>query len=167
LANITEVTTNHTRDQGRVFWNQNDDNINDQLVALVATVADLETDQSAALSAAVSTLNTEDDSLQSQIDALGNSFASSQALSNGSTIAVGAQRLYPVTETGNVTGVILGVGTYAGQPITVINRSAFTVTFAAEATSNVAVPTVIGARLARHFVWDAANGPGGRWVQVV
>jgi hypothetical protein len=84
--------------------------------------------------------------------------AAPQALSSASTITTGAnQGSYPVTAAGNVTGVIMAAGAFAGQTLIVVNQSAFTVTFAAAGTSNVAdgVSDVIPALTARTFTWDA------------
>jgi hypothetical protein len=85
-----------------------------------------------------------------------------QPLANGSTIALGSGDgsnfgLYPVSETANVTGIILAVpANGAGTTITVVNESAFTVTFAASGTSHVAdgVSDVIPAQAARTFTYD-------------
>src|SRR6185312_6741920 len=75
--------------------------------------------------------------------------------SSGTLTYTGAAQV-TVAPTGNVTGIILAAGTVAGQVLTVINESAFTVTFAASGTSHVADGTsdVIAATTARKFVWD-------------
>ncbi len=84
---------------------------------------------------------------------------SPQALSNASTILVGTDGNYgaiPVTATGNVTGIILEAPTAAWSKITVVNQSAFTVTFAASGTSHVAdgVTSLIPMLSAQDFVYD-------------
>ena len=90
--------------------------------------------------------------------------ASPVSLSNASTITPPYAPTYaivPVTESGNVTGIILGkpTSTGAGQMITILNRSNFTVTFDVSGTSNVADGTsdVIPALCARTFVYDAST----------
>jgi hypothetical protein len=72
------------------------------------------------------------------------------------TSQIGAARVAP---TGNVTGVILGAGTVAGQTITVVNEAAFSITMAAAATSHVAdgVSTAIAANTAARFIWDSST----------
>lgn len=76
--------------------------------------------------------------------------------SSGTIASTGISRVNPA---GNITGVILAAGTYAGQMVTVINESAFTVTMATAATSKVADGTssVIAAKTARQHVWDAST----------
>lgn len=86
--------------------------------------------------------------------------ASPQALSGGSTIAVSAEYgSYPLTATGAVTGLILAAGTAAGGQVTLVNRSAYTLAFAAPGTSRVADGTsdAIPALAARSFTWDAGT----------
>ena len=87
--------------------------------------------------------------------ALGQS--SSAALANGGTINTSGTGVSRVNPTAAVTGVFLGVGVYAGQIVTVINESAFSITFAASGSSTVAdgVADVIPALTARGFVWDS------------
>lgn len=85
--------------------------------------------------------------------------AGSQALSNGSTITPNtAYGSYPVTATAAVTGLIIAAGTYAGQVLKVLNTSAFSLTFAAAATSHVADGTsdVIAADTAATFTWSGS-----------
>jgi len=79
-----------------------------------------------------------------------------QALSNGSTITFAGSLSVPVTASGNVTGLILAANAAGGQLLIVNNESAFTLTFAAAGTSNVAdgASDVIAALTARIFVWD-------------
>jgi hypothetical protein len=85
-----------------------------------------------------------------------------QALVTGSTIDNGATTigtnyaLYPVSSTAAVTGLILQVPANGdGTQITVINTTAFTLTFAAAATSHVAdgVSDVIPALSSRTFTY--------------
>lgn len=85
------------------------------------------------------------------------SVASPQALSNGTTITVSGSAALPVTATGNVTGIILHTPPNGWQQVTVINQSAFTVTFDVAGTSHVAdgVSDVIPALTARTFVYDS------------
>lgn len=79
--------------------------------------------------------------------------------SSGTIAASGSQFVSRVAPTGNVTGVILTAGTVAGQGVTVLNESAFTVTFAASGTSHVAdgVSDVVAALTSREFVWDTGT----------
>lgn len=88
--------------------------------------------------------------------------SSAAAIANGGTIgtfATGAARVVPAA---NVTGIILEAGSEPAQVVTVINESAFTVTFAAAGTSNVADGTssVISANRCALFVWDSSTS---RW----
>lgn len=83
-----------------------------------------------------------------------------QALTTGSTIATtGAHRLFPVTETASVTGAILGVPSSVDSPVTIVNRSNFTITFAASGTSHVAAgaSAVIAALSSRTFAYDSGT----------
>ena len=86
-----------------------------------------------------------------------------QALANGSAISVPYAPTYaivPVTETGNVTGITLsGTGNGNGQQLIILNRSNFTVTFAAAGTSNIADGTsdVIPALCARTYYYDSTT----------
>ena len=84
---------------------------------------------------------------------------SAQALTSSGTILTathGTLAAIPVTETGNVTGMILEAPQQAWSQVTIINQSAFTITFAASGTSHVAdgVLDVIPANAARTFVYD-------------
>jgi hypothetical protein len=81
----------------------------------------------------------------------------STALATGGSIANGFPAII-VTPTAAVTGVIIPVGGSTGQMLTVINNTAFTITFAAVATSHVADGTldVIIANSARDFIWSGA-----------
>ena len=83
--------------------------------------------------------------------------SSVQALSNSSTITTGSGGVLPVSEAGNVTGIILAAPSgSASTQVTVVNRSAFTVTFAASGTSHVAggVSNIIPASGACEFTYD-------------
>lgn len=82
-----------------------------------------------------------------------------QVLSNGNTIVTtGNTPLLPVSEASSVTGISLGVPTAANSQVTVINRSNFTITFAASG-SNVADGSsdVIPALTARMFTYDGGT----------
>ncbi len=62
------------------------------------------------------------------------------------------------TTAANMTGMILAAGVAPGQVFTIINESAYTITFAAAAASNVyGTPTQI-AQVSQDYVWDAING---------
>lgn len=80
------------------------------------------------------------------------------AIANGSTI-VSNLTVSRVNPAAAVTGVILQPGVNPSQEVTVINESAFTVTFAAAATSNVANGTleVIPATSGRRYLWNRAT----------
>lgn len=70
---------------------------------------------------------------------------------------------------GAVTGVTMDVGLIDQQSISVHNNSAFTLTFAALATSHVAdgVADVIPANTVRCFIWlQQANSGNGAWFHV-
>lgn len=81
------------------------------------------------------------------------------AIVNGNTIVtnITVSRVNPA---GNVTGIILQKGNAPGQEVTVINESAFTVTFAAVGTSFVANGTaeVIAANSGRRYLWNTVTG---------
>lgn len=87
---------------------------------------------------------------------------SAPVIVNGSTIATFATGAARVAPAGNVTGIILAAGTEGAQVVLVVNASAFTVTFAAAGTSNVADGTssVISANRCALFVWDVSTA---RW----
>ena len=80
------------------------------------------------------------------------------AISTGNNIVTAGRSAFRVTETAAVTGITMGAGVYGGQLFTLINESAFTITFAA-ASSNVADGSndIIPATSARMFVWDAGT----------
>ena len=87
---------------------------------------------------------------------------SPQTLSNGSTINTsnnGDFGLIPVTESSHVTGVILDPPSNGNSQVTIVNRSAYTITFAASGTSNVADGTsdIIPALAARTFTYDGGT----------
>jgi hypothetical protein len=84
------------------------------------------------------------------------------AITNGTTISTAATGTARVAPGGNVTGIILEAGTEGAQVVMVVNESAFTVTFAAAGTSNVADGTssVISANRCALFVWDSSTS---RW----
>lgn len=102
----------------------------------------------------------------------GYSVATSQTLTTNGTIALPTQPrdILPVTSAAAVTGIILAVGKYDTQVITVLNRSANSITFAAVGTSNVAAGAgaIIAAGEAARFLWDAnyAGAGAGRWVSI-
>ena len=81
------------------------------------------------------------------------------AIGNGFTIVTAGRSVLRVTETANITGLVLGAGVYGGQLFTLVNESAFTITFAASGTSHVAdgVSDIIPATAARTFVWDSGT----------
>ena len=81
------------------------------------------------------------------------------ALANGTNIVTASRSVLRVTETANVTGITMSTGAYGGQLFTVVNESAFTITFAASGTSNVAdgVSDVIPATAARTYVYDSGT----------
>lgn len=88
--------------------------------------------------------------------------SSAVAIANSDTIATAAVGAARVAPAGNVTGIILETGTEPAQVVIVVNESAFTVTFAAAGTSNVADGTssVISANRCALFVWDSSTS---RW----
>ena len=69
-------------------------------------------------------------------------------------VPIGGARLAPA---GAITGMILQAGESDGQTFMIRNISAFSITFAAVATSNVAdgVSAVVPALTAIRFIWDA------------
>lgn len=84
-----------------------------------------------------------------------------QALTSSGTIKTATDGNFgaiPVTETGNVTGMILEAASNAWTKVTVVNQSAFTITFAASGTSHVADGTsdVIPALCARSYIYDGS-----------
>lgn len=94
-----------------------------------------------------------------------NKSATAPDIADGGTVATAHLSTSRYTPAGARTGLILEAGSYAGQTIAVINKSANTMTFAAAATSNVFTGTacVIAAGKAKIFVWDDADG---RWHEV-
>lgn len=88
--------------------------------------------------------------------------ATAPATVSTGTISTAGVTVARVSPTVDITGVILAVGTIAGQECAVINESGFSITFAAAATSHVAtgVLCVIPALYHRPFVWDTVTG---RW----
>ena len=85
-----------------------------------------------------------------------------QALSTSGTIKTatdGQFGLIPVTETGAVTGMILEAPTRGNSQVTIVNRSNFSITFAASGTSHVAdgVSDVIAALTARAYTYDTGT----------
>lgn len=82
--------------------------------------------------------------------------AGAQALHNGSTISAHGYSVIPLTATGNVTALILSPPPNGWTQLTLINQSAFTLTFDLSGTSNVADGTsdVIPANSARTFIYD-------------
>lgn len=83
---------------------------------------------------------------------------SSVALATSGTISLAAAAAL-VAPTSAITGVIIPVGAFPGQVINVINNSAFTITFAAVATSHVAdgVSDVIPALTSREFIYSGTS----------
>ncbi len=82
-----------------------------------------------------------------------------QALANASTILTGTDGNYgaiPVTATGAVIGLILEPPVNTWTKVTVVNQSAFALTFDVAGTSHVAdgISDVIAALTARTFVYD-------------
>ena len=92
--------------------------------------------------------------------AVGESATAPATASSGTiaTASVGSARVAPAAA---VTGVILAVGTIAGQKVTVINQSAAanTITMAASGTSNVAngVGCVIAGLTSKTFTWNSVT----------
>jgi len=84
--------------------------------------------------------------------------SSSSSLATGGTIAI-TNPVTIVAPTAAVTGVILTSGTVTGQTQTVLNNSAYSITFAAVSTSHVADGTsdVIAANTARSFIWSGTS----------
>ena len=97
--------------------------------------------------------------LQSFTKGYAETVSSSSALATGGTIAI-TNPVTLVAPTAAVTGVILTSGTVTGQTQTVINNSAYSITFAAVATSHVADGTsdVISARTSLTFIWSGLHG---------
>jgi len=87
--------------------------------------------------------------------------ASAAAIASSGTITTANIGIARVAPTGNVTGIILAVGTQAGQEVFVSNESAFTVAFnatpATSHVSNAATATAIAANCGRLFKWDGAT----------
>lgn len=86
--------------------------------------------------------------------------ATVQALTSSGTITTtGNAGLIPVTETANVNSMILGVPTNPNSQLTIVNRSGFSITFAASGTSHVAGGTgeVIPPYSSRLFIYDTTT----------
>ena len=86
-------------------------------------------------------------------------YATATVLASSGTISASASWAI-VAPTASVTGVIIASGTYDGQFLTVFNDSAFTVTFAATATSHVAsgVNEFITPNTMRFYQWSTVFG---------
>ncbi len=88
--------------------------------------------------------------------------ASATAITNGSTITTSGVGIARVNPAGNVTSIVLQVGTFAGQKVSVINTSAFTVTFdTTPGNSNIASSAADGAipaKNGRTFEWLVVEG---------
>jgi hypothetical protein len=84
-------------------------------------------------------------------------FSSPAVTATSGTITTSAKGTTKTNPAGNITAVVLQAGGNDGQQVTVINESAFTITFAAAGTSNVAdgVSDVIAALTSRVFTWDS------------
>lgn len=82
-------------------------------------------------------------------------YAATTPVANGATLSTAASYL-AVSSAGAVTGLIITLGGFDGQKLTVVNTTAFTLTFAAAATSHVAdgVSDVIPALTAREFTYS-------------
>lgn len=93
-----------------------------------------------------------------KVPALVQAPASPQALTSNAAITVNtAYSLIPLTATGAVTGITMPTaGLQSGQTVTLLNQSAFSITFAAAGTSAVAdgVSDVIAALTAVAYIWD-------------
>jgi hypothetical protein len=93
--------------------------------------------------------------------------ASAQALSNSTAITVNtAYGLIPLTASAAVTGITMPTsGLQSGQTVTLVNQSAYSITFAASGTSNVADGTsdVIAAATSAVYSWD---GNTSLWYRV-
>ena len=85
--------------------------------------------------------------------------ATAQTVAAGNTITTANLGAARVTATGATGTLILQAGTVAGQTITVINESAFTLTFNTAGTSHVAdgASDAILTLTARTFTWDAGT----------
>jgi len=97
---------------------------------------------------------------QVKVPSLAYSADSLQTLANSGTINVSSDGNYgvvPVTASTNVTGIILQTPSNSWSQITIVNQSAFTVTFATSGTSHVADGTsdVIPTLAARTFIYDS------------
>jgi|SRR6266568_4702621 len=93
--------------------------------------------------------------LQTLTKGYAESVSTSSAPISSGTIAI----TFPVTlvaPAAAITGMILTSGTVDGQTQTIINNSAFSITFAVVATSHVADGTsdIIAATTARTYVWS-------------
>ncbi len=89
---------------------------------------------------------------------------SAQSLGSGSTIALPTGSVARVTAASTVTSVTLAASTVSGQQLTVVNESAYPITFAASG-SNVADGSAdtIAANAGARFVW---NGTTSLWYRV-
>lgn len=95
------------------------------------------------------------------VSTVGMASATAPATASSGTISTAGLDQSRVAPTGNITGVILQAGTYANQQCTVVNESAFTITFnTTPATSNVAgsaADPAIPAKCCRLFKWDSST----------
>ena len=96
--------------------------------------------------------------IRTKLDWYGESSAS-VVIATSDTIATAATGTSRVDPAAAVTGIILEAGTQPAQLVVVLNESAFSVTFAAAGTSNVADGTssVIAAKRCAMFFWDSST----------
>jgi hypothetical protein len=80
-------------------------------------------------------------------------------LSNNGTIGTANNGMARVTTSGNVTGIILALGSFDGQICIVVNESANTITFDVSGTSHVAsgTSTTITAQSTKSFIYDTTT----------
>lgn len=100
------------------------------------------------------------DSSNAQISGVIVARQSTQVISgNGQTITTGEIGSVILTSStgANLTGMILAVGTAGGQTFTIVNTTAFTITFAASGTSHVFGAPTQDAGVAQDYMWDGTN----------
>jgi|SRR5882724_838707 len=90
-----------------------------------------------------------------------------QTVTNNATLTVSASNTgNQLTAAGNVSGLIMPMGSFAGQTVIFFNQSTFTMTFAVHSTSNVINGTqvVIGGFKTQILIWNPFDG--NQWYPV-
>jgi hypothetical protein len=93
--------------------------------------------------------------------------APTQTVTNGATMTVAANNTAnQVTATAGVTGLIMPLGSFAGQTVIFLNQSAFSMTFAVHGTSNVINGTGVSIQPFKALILIWNPNVGNQWFPV-